>query len=440
MGGDHREALRGAQGRDPGTIGARVEKKPRSCGHSTDRSNMGWFKKQAGKNAASSSDAKETPISPAEKSLDDSTMVLGGALPRPRPDADADERVHYLVVVAGNEPGRRIQLGAEPVTVGRLAPADLVLPDRRVSRRHCSVGMVHDAVVVTDLGSTNGTFIDATRLTGSAHLPTGGRLEVGDHVLKHEWRSRSELEESQKLDRDLASASRYVQSLLPAQLSEGPICAEWILLPSNRLGGDAFGYHWLDARSFALYLIDVCGHGAAAAMHAVTVINTLRQQALPHTEFRNPAEVLNRLNAMFQMERHGDMYTTLWYGVYDLCARTLVFCSAGHHPAFLVPPARNRAFPLMTKNLVVGAKADFDFKADSVDVPPGSKLYVFSDGVFEITTRDGLQWGVSDFAPLLLEPMLPGTPEPTRLHRAVQRHAGSPALEDDFSMVVATFA
>ena len=78
----------------------------------------------------------------------------------------------------------------------------------------------------------------------------------------------------------------------------------------------------------------------------------------------------------------------------------------------------------MTKNIVVGAKEDVDFKADSVDVPPDSKLYVFSDGVFEITTRDGLQWGVSDFVPLLLEPMTarhpgtdasaPGSPETRR--------------------------
>ena len=174
-----------------------------------------------------------------------------------------------------------------------------------------------------------------------------------------------------------------MQSLLPAEFTEGPICTEWILLPSNRLGGDAFGYHWLDAHSFAIYLIDVCGHGAAAAMHAVTVIDALRQQALPDAEFRNPAEVLNRLNAMFQMERHGDMSATLWYGVYDLCAAPLFSAPPAARPAFLVPPVRNRAFPLMTKNVVVGVKEDIDFKADSVDVPPDSKLYVFSAGCLD---------------------------------------------------------
>jgi sigma-B regulation protein RsbU (phosphoserine phosphatase) len=401
---------------------------------------MDWFKKPARQNGASSSDREEAPNAEPDTSIDDATVVLGAGLPRPRPSTDADERVHYLIVVEGTRPGRRIQLGAEPVTLGRLPPADLVLPDQRVSRSHCSVRMVRDAVVVADLGSTNGTFVDGKRVTGFAHLPTGGRLEVGDHVLKHEWRSRSELEESEKLDRDLASASRYVQSLLPAELTEGPICTEWILLPSNRLGGDAFGYHSLDAHHFAIYLIDVCGHGAGAALHAVSVINTLRQQALPDTDFRNPAEVLNRLNAMFQMDRHGGMYATLWYGVYDLRNRTLVFCTAGHHPGYLVPPARDRAIPLSTKNIIVGAMENVQFKADTIDIPPEGRLYVFSDGVFEITTRDGVQWGVADFVPLLLEPMLPGTPEPMRLHKAVQKRNSSAVLEDDFSMLVVTFA
>jgi len=309
-----------------------------------------------------------------------------------------------------------------------------------VSRKHGSVWMVRDSVVVLDLGSTNGTFLDGKRVTGSAPLSSNSRLEVGDHVLKHVWRSRSELEALQRLDRDLANASRYVHSLLPAELEEGPIVTEWMLLPSNRLGGDAFGYHSLDTQNFAIYLIDVCGHGAGAALHAVTVTNALRQQALPNTDFRNPAQVVQRLNAMFQMDRHGGMFATLWYGVYDLDARTLTFCSAGHHPGFLVPPARDRALPLTTKNIVVGAVADHDFKADSVDVAPGSKVYVFSDGVFEITTRDGVQWGISDFVPLLTQPLMPGTAEPTRLLQAVQKCAGGVVLEDDFSMVVVTFA
>jgi serine phosphatase RsbU (regulator of sigma subunit) len=400
---------------------------------------MGWFNKPKDDKGTSSEDFKATEVSPPDGLLDGSTVVLRGGLPRPQQPAGQGERVHYLVVVAGREPGRRIQLGAAPITIGRIPPADVVFPDQRVSRSHCRVAVVREEAMVTDLGSTNGTFIDGKRTDGPTSLPPGARLEVGSQVLTHESRSRKELEESEELDRDLANASRYVQALLPTELADGAIRTEWILLPSKRLGGDAFGYHWLDANSFAIYLVDVSGHGAGAALHAVSLINVLRQQALPRTDFRKPVQVVNRLNAMFQMDRHGNMYATLWYGVYDLRNRTLAFCSAGHHPGFLVPPERNMALPLATKNIMIGAVPDYAYKAGSVGVSPDSRLYVFSDGVFEITTRDGKEWGIDDFVPLLLEPVIAAIPEPKRLHRAVLQHTRSALLEDDFSMVVVTF-
>ena len=87
-------------------------------------------------------------------------------------------------------------------------------------------------------------------------------------------------------------------SLLPAPLTTGPVRADWRFLPSTQLGGDAFGYDWLDQDTLVFYLIDVSGHGAGSAMHSVTVLNVLRQRALPDVDFRNPAEVLASLNAL----------------------------------------------------------------------------------------------------------------------------------------------
>jgi serine phosphatase RsbU (regulator of sigma subunit) len=399
---------------------------------------MSLFDKLLGKGVAAPGTANDEVGALPDVPLDGATVVLRGGIPPPRPGSE-DERAHYLVVVEGEQPGLRIRLGPEPILIGRMAPADVVLADTRVSRSHCRVGIVMNEVVVIDLDSTNGTFIDGTRVSRSAPLPTGARLVLGRHVLEHEWRIRKEVEESQELDRDIAKASLYVQSLLPPPLSEGPIRTEWILLPSTRLGGDAFGYRFLDAHTFAIYLLDVSGHGAGAAMHAVSVINVLRQSALPRTDFTNPSQVIENLNAMFQMESHSGMYLTLWYGVYNLDTRTLAFCSAGHHAGFLVPLSRDRALPLNAQNLVLGALPDYRFKSDSVQVPPESTLYVFSDGVFEIITEAGEQWGLNDVVPLILEPALPGVSEPQRLHRAVQTRSRSAALEDDFSMLVVTF-
>jgi serine phosphatase RsbU (regulator of sigma subunit) len=188
-----------------------------------------------------------------------------------------------------------------------------------------------------------------------------------------------------------------------------------------------------------MYLVDVSGHGTGAAMHAVSVINVLRHHALPRTDFRKPAQVLKSLNEMFQMERHGEMCFTIWYGAYDAVTRTLAYSSAGHHPGYLVPPERRETIPLVTRNLVLGAIPGYSFKAQSVVVPQGSSLYLFSDGVFEILTHDGRQWGLSDFVPLILSPQVSGVTEAQRLYDAVHQMAKRGPLDDDFSMMVMTF-
>ena len=349
-----------------------------------------------------------------------------------------DDRAHYFVVVEGTERGRRIEL-ATSLVIGREEPASIVIADSQVSRKHCKLALIMGEVFLTDLGSSNGTFVGGQRITGSRIIPPGERFTIGDHVLEHEWRSRKEVEATQELDGDIDKASRYIRALLPPPLAAGPVRTDWVLQPSARLGGDAFGYHFIDERTFAIYLLDVTGHGADAAMHAVSVMNVLRQTALPGVDVRDPARMAGHVNGMFQMERHGSMLASLWYGVCDLPSRRLAFTSGGHHPAYLVTPGSQVPVPLDVANVIIGMVPAYDFRAATVEVPPGSSLYLFSDGAYEIDTADGRQWGIDDLVPLLALPHEPGKGESQRVLQAVCARTGRQAFEDDFTMVVATF-
>ena len=364
-----------------------------------------------------------------------STVLIRADAPRP---GGEDGRAHYLVVVAGERAGMRVELGGKPVVVGRVAPADLVIDDSQISRKHCRISLVMDEVYVADLGSSNGTIVDGKRVSTGLLAP-GSRLTIGEHVLEHEFRSRKEVEASKELDRDLDAARKYVHSLIPAPLAEGPIRTEWVLLPCARLGGDVFGYHQVDAHTFAIFLLDVSGHGTGPAMHAVSVTNVLRRDALPGVDMHDPAKIVAYVSSLFQMTTHGGLLLTLWYGVYDMQTRTLRYCSAGHHPSYLVPEARDQSIPLTTRNIVIGATTSFEFESASVQVPPGSRLYVFSDGVFEIEAKDGQQWGLDHVRPLIMEPPIAGITEPERLLRAIRGHARKSEFDDDFTVVVATF-
>ena len=350
-----------------------------------------------------------------------------------------EERIHQLLVTEGAEQGRMIELTEPSITIGRAAPAEVILRDVEISRSHCRIFQDAGALMITDLKSTNGTFVDGRRITAPIKLTDGCLIRVGRHQLKYERRTRREIEQSRDFERSLEGASRYVQSMLPLPISTGPVQTEWLLIPCARLGGDALGYQWIDEDHFSLYLLDVSGHGPEAAMLAVGVMNALRQKALPGADLRDAAQVAKQLNAMFQMEDHSLMYFTLWYGVYKMSARTLSYCSAGQHPAFLTYEGASEPQPLRTANPPVGVMPSHNFQAQSASVPANATLYLFSDGVFEIDTLGGKRWELEDLLPTLQEVRAPDLAETQRIYQSVQKVARRGPFEDDFSVLVTTF-
>lgn len=354
-------------------------------------------------------------------------------------DSAPGDRLHCLELIDCFDTDRRHVVGPLGVKIGRTPPADIVLLDSEVSRSHCFVAIANNELMVSDLGSTNGTYVDGVRVEGTVPLPVGSVLQIGKRSLQHEFRTTAEISQSEELDRELQRASAYIQALLPPPSRDGPIRTDWVHVPCARLGGDAFGYGQLADDVFVAYLIDVAGHGAGAAMLAVAVMSQLRQRSLPNTDMRSPAQVLTTLNRLYQMDEQAGLFFTIWYGVYDARTRRLDYACGGQHPALLVPPDRSQAIPVGNRNLVIGAVPGMGFKQASIDVPPGALIYLFSDGVFEITDRAGRQWNMSDLERCILEPRVEGVGETERLFHTVREAAVPGPLEDDFSLVVAQF-
>ncbi len=250
---------------------------------------------------------------------------------------------------------------------------------------------------------------------------------------------RSLLETQERLTRELAQAADYVRSLLPDSITSGPVKADWRFLPSSQLGGDGFGYHWLDKDRLAIYLLDVSGHGVGAALLSVSVINILRGQSLRRTDFSQPSQVIARLNETLQMHESSEKFFTAWYGVYQRSNRSLTFSSAGHHPAILVPPERGTSYAVGTDGFPVGVVASAAYHAQTVNVPKGSHLYLFSDGTFEFLTKEGRFWTFEELRSLLVQPVDPARGEPERIEHVVRGLAEGECFRDDFCLLVLNF-
>jgi sigma-B regulation protein RsbU (phosphoserine phosphatase) len=229
-----------------------------------------------------------------------------------------------------------------------------------------------------------------------------------------------------------------VQSLLPDPLKKGPIRTDWRFIPSSSLAGDTFGYHWIDDEHFAFYLLDVSGHGIGPALLSVSAINALRSQSLPQTDFLDPGEVLAALNRAFQMDQQNGLYFTIWYGVFNKTTRSIHYSGGGHPPAVLLTgPSEAEATPhlLESQGPMVGAIPDIDYNTATVELAPYSKLFLFSDGVYEIEYADTTMWPFSDFIEFMKRPATPGISFMDTLMTHVRTLSGKNEFADDFSIV-----
>jgi|GEM_PF-1918302 len=206
------------------------------------------------------------------------------------------------------------------------------------------------------------------------------------------------------LENDLLEAAEFVKAILPHPI-EKPIPIDWRFIPSKRLGGDSFGYDFLDDETLTFYLLDVSGHGLGAALLSVAVLNVLRSKSLKNADFKNPSSVLFALNNAFPMEDYGDKYFTIWYGVLNLKTLELNFSSAGHPPALVIRKSnkKNEVLRIGNKNFFVGGMPGFTFDTDAVKLMHDDSIFLFSDGVYELEKKDGSTMNLNDFEKLLTE-------------------------------------
>lgn len=114
--------------------------------------------------------------------------------PRPQAAAEAEaaSEVHCLELEDEELGEELFVIESSGMKIGRVAPADIVLAHKSVSREHCIIGIANDELLVTDLNSTNGSFIDGQRVTRATVLPVGAELRLGQVTLRHTIRTGDE--------------------------------------------------------------------------------------------------------------------------------------------------------------------------------------------------------------------------------------------------------
>lgn len=207
------------------------------------------------------------------------------------------------------------------------------------------------------------------------------------------------------LEQELQSAAKYVTSLLPPPGMIVPqVQLAYEYKPALTLGGDLFNVLVWDNEQVGLYLLDASGHGVAPALRSAALSTFLRGGGLPHqVGSRDPGSILTEANKQFPLSEDGNYFTIVFVRL-DLKSETLSFASAGHNGAFLHHGSGEVTW-LQNRTLPLGFCVPNIYETVRLSVPfsPGDRLYLFSDGIYEVPASSGELWGDQRFLQTVVE-------------------------------------
>ncbi|HXJ91927.1 MAG TPA: SpoIIE family protein phosphatase [Terriglobia bacterium] len=234
-----------------------------------------------------------------------------------------------------------------------------------------------------------------------------------------------------QLAQEEATLARETErGLLPREIPEMPgyeICGAW--QPASVLGGDYFDARKLGDPVLALSIADVSGKGTPAALLVSNLQAAVRASGSADV---TPSELCARVNKLMRGNLGHDKFVTFFYGLLD--GTTLTYCNAGHNAPILIHSGGS-VERLHQGGLVLGLAAEAEYDEGQVELEPGDRLLLFTDGLTEANSPAGEEFGEDRLIEIAVQNRTLGAKglEEKVLGAAA---AFSPKFDDDVTLVV----
>jgi serine phosphatase RsbU (regulator of sigma subunit) len=187
-----------------------------------------------------------------------------------------------------------------------------------------------------------------------------------------------------RLDEELRLAGRVQQDFLPKQLPQiGPVRFHTLYRPAGHVSGDLYDVMRLDEAHVGFYMADAVGHGMPAALLTMFLKQALVTKEIDASGYRllAPEQSMARLNeAMVRQNLSHATFATALYGHLHTRTLRLTFAKGGH-PSPILLSAGGQLQPLEGDGPLLGIFPDEVFTPSAVQLSPGDRVFVYSDGV-----------------------------------------------------------
>ena len=281
------------------------------------------------------------------------------------------------------------------------------------------------------------------------HIRTGDEIENLALIMADMEKDLSDYEQSlgritaekERISTELSLATRIQADMLPNIFPAFPERPEFDIFasmdPAKEVGGDFYDFFLIDDHHLGMVMADVSGKGVPAALFMMVSKILLKNYAMAG---QSPAQVLESVNRQICSNNREQMFVTVWFGVLDMLSGVLTAASAGHeYPVFKRAQGQFELFK-DRHGFVIGGMAGVKYKQYEVQMAPGDKLFLYTDGVPEATnSREELFGTERMLAALNAEG--DGTPQQIlqSVRRAVDVFVGDAPQFDDLTMLCAQY-
>lgn len=206
--------------------------------------------------------------------------------------------------------------------------------------------------------------------------------------------------------------------------------------PAKEVGGDLYDFFMIDDKHVAVVIADVSGKGVPAALFMVvskTIIKNYAQMSL------EPADVFTKVNSVLCENNKAGLFVTGWLGILNIETGKLIYANAGHNPPLLM---QSGSFEYMKSRpgFVLAGIEGYTYKQSEIEIKPGDRLFLYTDGVTEATSAEQELYGETRLQEYLNEHLDDNLVDTLKGVRAdIDGFVGEAEQFDDITMLVLEF-
>ena len=201
--------------------------------------------------------------------------------------------------------------------------------------------------------------------------------------------------ETERISAELNVANHIQTSMLPNLFPAFPEREEFdiyaSMTPAKEVGGDFYDFFMVDDRHLAIVIADVSGKGVPAALFMVIGKTLIKDHTQPG---RDLGEIFTEVNELLCESNSEGLFITAFEGVLDLDTGEFVYVNAGHEMPFVCKVGGDFELYKIRAGFVLAGMEGMQYRAGSMMLEPGDKIFQYTDGVTEATNKNNELYGM----------------------------------------------